>query len=76
MVKNRLNITAKIIVFLQLLAICIEQATGTTIIDDTIKAPTALADIDTVTAVNIVKIKLILFTGTPESFANLSLKVI
>lgn len=52
------------------------QATGTTIREDTISAPTVLDAIETVMAVNTVKMKLMVFTGIPASLAEFSSKVI
>ena len=51
-----------------------DVATGTTISDDTIKAPTVLDAMDTVIAVRITKMKLITSTLMPDSFALSSSK--
>ena len=51
-----------------------DVATGTTISDDTINAPTVLEAIDTVMAVRNTKIKLTTSTLIPESFALSSSK--
>lgn len=51
-----------------------DVATGTTIRDETISAPTLLDATDTVIAVNIVNTKFITLTFTPDSFALSSSK--
>src|SRR3712207_99933 len=68
--------TASITVILYDLANLIAHATGMTIIDDTIRAPTVLDAIATVRAVNIVNIKFIVLTGIPTILAPLSSKAI
>ena len=45
------------------------QATGTTIMDETMRAPTVLAATETVTAIKTVNRKFTVFTGTPASLA-------
>ena len=76
MVNTMANITASITVILYEDENLIAQATGMTIIDDTISAPTVLDAIATVRAVSIVNIKLTVLTGIPTILAPLSSKAI
>ena len=52
----------------------IAQAAGTTIMEETMSAPTVLAATETVTAIKTVKRKFTAFTGTPAILALCSSK--